>query len=167
MLRRCYFEFVLLESCSSVWGSGAECHLQLPERQVYSVARLCLDHSFLLCHRRCELGLVCCSMLIRTVIAVQRACICVYYSSTIFELRPQLIHWSLKYQGVESPNLLGLSCRPRFECGMTDRPYTQWCSQSFVASMSCVFFSFPWRKCLLGCESILWTTLFSHWGLCC
>ena len=37
----------------------------------------------------------------------------------ILELRPQLIHWSLKYQGVEPPNLKGLSCRPRFECRMT------------------------------------------------
>ena len=28
-------------------------------------------------------------------------------------------HWSLKYQGIERPNLLGLSCRLRSECGMT------------------------------------------------
>ena len=37
----------------------------------------------------------------------------------IFELRPQLIHWSSKYQGVERPNFLGLSCLLRFDCGMT------------------------------------------------
>ena len=57
---RCYFAFVLpiLEYCSPVWGSAAECHLQLLERQVYSVARLCRDHSFLsLCHRRHVAGL--------------------------------------------------------------------------------------------------------------
>ena len=35
------------------------------------------------------------------------------------ELQPQLIHCSLKYQGVERPNMLGLSCWLRFECGMT------------------------------------------------
>ena len=31
VLLRCYYEFVLpiLEYCSSVWGSAAECHLQL------------------------------------------------------------------------------------------------------------------------------------------
>ena len=29
------------------------------------------------------------------------------------------MHWSLKYQGVERPNLIGLSCRLRFECRMT------------------------------------------------
>ena len=32
----------------------------------------------------------------------------------IVELRPRLIHWSLKYQGVERPNLQGVSCRPSF-----------------------------------------------------
>ena len=48
-LFRCYFPFDLpiLEYCLSVWGSAAECHLQLFERQVYSVARLCPDQSFL------------------------------------------------------------------------------------------------------------------------
>ena len=55
LLLHCYFAFVLpiLEYCSPVWGSTAECHLQLLERQVYSVVRLCRDQSFLsLCHRR-------------------------------------------------------------------------------------------------------------------
>ena len=59
-LLRCYFTFVLpnLEYCSPVWGSAAECHLQLLERQVYWVARLCPDQSFLsLCHRRRVAGL--------------------------------------------------------------------------------------------------------------
>ena len=35
------------------------------------------------------------------------------------ELRPQLIHWSLKYQGVEHHNLQGLSYWLRLECEMT------------------------------------------------
>ena len=51
----CYYAFVLptLEYCSPVWGSDAECHFQLLERQVYSVARHCPDQTFLsLCHRR-------------------------------------------------------------------------------------------------------------------
>ena len=43
---------------SQVWGSAAECHLQLLERQVYSVARICSDQSFLsLHHRRHDAGL--------------------------------------------------------------------------------------------------------------
>ena len=29
------------------------------------------------------------------------------------------MHWGLKYEGVERPNLQGVSCRPRFECRMT------------------------------------------------
>ena len=50
---RCYYEFVLpiLQYFSLVWGSAAECHPQLLECQVYSLARLCPDQSFLLCHR--------------------------------------------------------------------------------------------------------------------
>ena len=42
----------IFEYCSPVLGSAAKCHLQLLKRQVYSVARLCPDHTFLsLCHR--------------------------------------------------------------------------------------------------------------------
>ena len=55
VLLRCYYAFVspILEYCSPVWGSAAECHLQLLERQVYSVARLGPDRILLsLCHRR-------------------------------------------------------------------------------------------------------------------
>ena len=45
VLRCCYYAFVLpiIEYSSPVWGSAAECHLQLLERQVYSVAWLCHD----------------------------------------------------------------------------------------------------------------------------
>ena len=59
VLLRCYFAFdlILLTYRSPVCGSAAECHLQLLERQVYSVARLCPDQSFLLCHRRRVAGL--------------------------------------------------------------------------------------------------------------
>ena len=54
-----YFAFVhlILEYCSPVWGSAAECHLQLLERQVYSVVKLCPHQSFLLRHRRRVAGL--------------------------------------------------------------------------------------------------------------
>ena len=50
-----YYAFVrpILEYCSQVRGSAAECHLQLLESQAYSVAGVCLDQTFLsLCHRR-------------------------------------------------------------------------------------------------------------------
>ena len=50
VLLRCYYAFVLpiLEYCSPVWESAAESHLQLLERQVYSVVRLCPHQTFLL-----------------------------------------------------------------------------------------------------------------------
>ena len=55
-LLSCYFVFVLqiLEYCSPVWGSAAECHLQLLERQVYSVYRICPNQIFLSFRRRCR-----------------------------------------------------------------------------------------------------------------
>ena len=123
MLLRCYFAFVLsiLEYCSPVLGSAAECHLQLLERQVYLVARLYPDQSFLsLCHRRRLAGL---SMLYKVNSNSNRCLFSDFHllllAFDILELRPQLIHWSLKYQGVERPYLLGHSCRLRFDCGMT------------------------------------------------
>ena len=67
-----------------------------------------------------SLGYVCCARLIRTLISVGSASIhLLLLEFDISELRPPVIHWSLKYQGVERPNLQGLSCRLRFECGMT------------------------------------------------
>ena len=105
-----------------MWGSAAECHLLLLERQVYSVAKLCSDQIFLsLYHLRRVAGL---SRLVKVNsnsnhLSVQRASNCFYARDRQFELRPQLIHWSLKYRDVQRPNLLCLSCRLRFECGMT------------------------------------------------
>ena len=67
-------------------------------------------------------------------------------------------------QGAKRPNLQSVSCMScRYECGMTVPTLCltleRWmgfrqagCSQSLVASMSCVFFSFPWRRCLWGCD---------------
>ena len=93
------------------------------ERQVYSVARLCPDQNFLsLCHRRRVAGL---SMLHKVN---SNSNYCPVSSASFYllllefdipELPPQLIRWSLKYQGVECPNLLGFSCQHRFDCGMT------------------------------------------------
>ena len=64
--RHHYVTSLLFSICSPkslsivLWcgGSAAECHLKLLKRQVYSVARLCPDQSFLsLCHRRRVAGL--------------------------------------------------------------------------------------------------------------
>ena len=62
------------------------------------------------------LDLVCSTRLIRTLITVCSARFhLLVLEFDIHELIHfiQLIHWSLKYQGVEHPNLLGLSCRLR------------------------------------------------------
>ena len=122
MLLRCYFAIVLqiLEYCWSMRGSAAECHLQLLERQMYSEATLCHDQSFLLlCHRRCIAGP---SMLYK-VNANSNDCLFSELPSLSTrvqhpELWPQLIHWRLKYQRVECPNLQGVSSKHRFECGL-------------------------------------------------
>ena len=65
-------------------------------------------------------GLVCYTRLIWTLITVCPASFhLLLLGFHISELRAQLIHWSLKYQGVERTNLLALSCRLRFECGIS------------------------------------------------
>ena len=95
VLLRCYFAFVLpiLEYCSPVRGSVAECHLQLLERHVYSVARLYPDQSLLSwCHKRnvAELS-------IRTEITVCSASFhLVLLKLDIPELLPQLIKKRVK-----------------------------------------------------------------------
>ena len=149
-------------------GSAAECHLQLLERKVFSVARLCPDQSFLwLCHRRRVAGI---SMLYNVNSNSNHFLFSELPSAPILEfdiseLRPQLIHGSLKYQGVGRPDLLCLSYRLRFECACKwpsqhcvshqNAGWVQERCQQLVDSLSCVFFSFSWRRCLWGCESNL------------
>ena len=71
VLLRCYFAFVLpiLEYCSSVWGSAAQCHLQLLERRCIR----CPGFGLIRVSCRCIIdgvlrGLVCCTRLKRTLI---------------------------------------------------------------------------------------------------
>ena len=87
---------------------------------MYSVARLCPDQSFLsLCHQRRVAGISMLYRLIRTLSLCSASFHLLLQEFDISELRPQLIHWSLKYQGVKHPNSLGLFCRLRFDWGMT------------------------------------------------
>ena len=91
-----------------MWGSAAECRLQLLECQVYSVARLFLDQSFLsLSHRGrgAELSIlykVNSNYNYSLSSELSSAAARVRYT----ELWLQLIHWSLKYQGVETTQFL-------------------------------------------------------------
>ena len=95
VLLRCYYAFVLpiLEYCSPVWGSAAECHLELLERQVYSVASCALIRAaYRYVIDVMLLGYVCSKWLIRT----------------------RITGYQLEYEvsRLECPNLQGLSCLP-------------------------------------------------------
>ena len=161
----CYFAFVLpiLKYCSPMWGSAAECHLQLLERQVYSVAMLCPDQSSCRCHRRRLAGLSILYKVIETLITVCSASFdLLLLEFDKHELRPQLIHWSLKYQGVVHHNLQGLSYWLRLECEMTFPTLClileRWIGsrvQSTVGSFPELCFLFPWHRCLCRSESNL------------
>ena len=145
------------------------------ESQVYSVARLCLDQSFLsLCHRRRVAGLC----MLYKVNAISNHCLLSDLSSASTRVRQARASAAahpleLKYQVVKRPNLQCVSCRPRFEYGMPfpslcmtqyNPGWVQGCSQPLVASLSSVFFSLPWRSFWYGCESNLQTTLFFQLG---
>ena len=117
VLLRCYYSYVLqmTEYCTTVWGSAAECHFQLLVRQVYSVASHYPDHSFFsLCYRRHVAGL----WMLYKVTVCSANFHPLLQELDILELRQQLIHWRLKYQGIERPKLHSVSRRARFEYGM-------------------------------------------------
>ena len=71
---------------------------------------MCLD---------CITGLCCSTRSIQTLITVCRVSFHLLLPEfDISKLRLHLIHWSLKYAGVEHPNVQGVSCWPRLECRM-------------------------------------------------
>ena len=122
VLLRCHFTFLLpiFVYCSPVWGSAAEYQLF---RCIRWKLRLCPDLSFLsLCHRRHVAGL---SMLYKVNLNSNHCLFSEFPSASTrvgnTTLWLEVIRWSLKYHGVERPYLLGISCRLRFECGMTFR----------------------------------------------
>ena len=105
VLLRCYFAFVL-----PVLRCGVSCWMSPSAPWTPGVlgGQLCPNQSFLsLCHRRREAGL---SMLYKINSNSNHCLSASFYllllEFDIPELQPQLIHWSLKYQGVERPNLL-------------------------------------------------------------
>ena len=165
LLRR-YYAFVLpiLNYCSPVWGSAAECQLQLLERLVYSVARLCADHCFLsLCHRHHVAGLC---MLYKDNSNSNH---CLFSelpsaSTRLRHTRPAAAAHPLEFKvsRCRTSQLQGVSWRPRFECGMTFPTLCLipevWMGSSLQSTICCFpefcfSFSFPWRRCLWGCES--------------
>ena len=136
-----------------------------------SVARLCPDHSFLsLCHRRCVAGL---SMLYK-VNSNSNDCLFSELpsaSTRVRHTRPAATH-SLKFEVSRcrmskfARCFLPAQVRIRHEL-----PYTVFDTgrlDGFKGTVNqYVFFSFPWRRCLWGCEAIYKQLCFSHLGLCC
>ena len=175
MLLLCHFSFnlAILEYCSPLLGQPFNITLSF-------LSARCIRAGFDPIRVSCRvidlvwLGLVCCARLIRSLITVCPASFhLLLLEFDILVLWQQLNHWRLKYQGVEPPNLLGISCRLRFECGITFltlfftpvRWMVQVCSQLLVASLSCVFF-LPWRRCTSVAKAIYKQLCFSL-GPCC
>ena len=159
VLLRCYFAFVLpiLEYCSPVSGSAAE---------ISSLSARCIRWPGLIPNRvSCRaidvmfLGWAFSIRLIRTLITLCSAgfhLLLPEFDNS--ELRSQLIHWSLKYQGVERPNLLGLSCRLRFECGMTFPAHTVFDTRTMDE------FKVPVNRWLL--RGVVFSSVFLGAGVC-
>ena len=81
------------------------------------------------------LGLVCYTRLIGTLITVSSTSFyLLLLEFDILYLRPQLIHWSLKYQGVERPNVHCLSCQAQVRpCLIPER----WMGSRVQSTVSC------------------------------
>ena len=122
VLLRCYYSFLLpiLEYCSPIvgvscwmspsasWEPGVLGGQSLPWSEFLVVVL----------STTCWLAMYC-TRLIRTRITVSSASFRLLLPEfDIPELRLRLIHWSLKYEGVERPNFQSIFCRPRFECRM-------------------------------------------------
>ena len=110
------------------------------------------------------LGLLCCTRFIRTLITGCSASFHLLLREFhILELRPLLIHWSLKYQSVERPNLLGLTSRLTFEYGMTFPSLcltpVRWMGSMVQSTVGCFselcFLQFSVVQVLVGCDSNL------------
>ena len=158
LLLRCYFTFVhpILEYCSPVWRSAAERHLQLLERQVYSVARLCPDQSFLsLCLRRRVAGF---SMLYK-VNSNSNHCLFSELPSASTRVRHTRAH-QLEFEVSRCrTSQFARSFLPAQVRMWNDLPFTVLDSgtlDGFKGPVNrCELYIFPWRRCLWGCESNL------------
>ena len=179
VLLRCYYAFVssILEYCSPMWGSDDECHLRLLERQMYSVARLCHDQSFLsLCHRRHVVGLC----MLYKVNSNSNQCLFSEHPSASTELRhTRAAATSHPLEFEES--MCWTSNFKVFPGGPGS--YVEWPSlhvtwhlnfgwvygsnQPLLAAPSCVF-QFFCGVGVCGVEKAMYKEyIFSHWGLCC
>ena len=180
VLLRYFLAFILpiLEYCYPVWGSAAECHLQLLERKLYLVARLCTDQSFLLCHRRNAAGL---SMLYKVNSNSNHSLFSELRSASarVRHTRAVAAAHPLEFD-VSRCRTSPIYSRSRLEYGITvlycvwyrNAGWVQWCSHPLVSSLSCVYFSFPVAQVLAGLRKqpaliLILQLCCSHLGLCC
>ena len=122
------------------------------------------------------LGLVCCRRFIQTLITVCSSSFhLLLLESDIPELRPQLVHWSLNYQGVERSNLLGLSCRLWFDCAMTfptlcltpERGMGSRVQSTFGCYPELCFLQFSVAKVLVALRKQFTNFVFPTWACAC
>ena len=94
--------------------SSARC-IRWPSFALITVSCCCIIDVMLL-------GYLCCTRFIQTWITVCSLCFDLLLPEfVISELWPQLIHWSLRCQDVECPNLQGVSLKPKIRNNL---PYT-------------------------------------------
>ena len=120
VLLRCYAAFVLpiLEYCSPVWRSVAVSFSILSKRCIRWSGFVPIRVSCRCVIDVVRLDLVCCTRLIRTLITLCSASFELFLLE-FDSLRPQLIHWCLKYQGRTSQFARPFLPALRFECGIT------------------------------------------------
>ena len=174
VLLHCYYVFVLqiLEHCSLMWGSTADCHCQLLGHHL-SRRVLCTSLHFSQALTRSEFLVIVWPMYCGwTVYAVQgyfeQESLFVQWVSKSFYHCPAYTSCccisSIRVRNIEVKNILICNIWPK-------RPgsYVEWpsrlsiwhrivgivsrSSQPLVASPRCIFFSFPWCWCLWGCGS--------------
>ena len=119
VLLRCYYSFVfpIIEFCSSAWGPAAECHLQLLERQVYSVARLCLIG--LPCHCVIDVMLLHCIYCTRLNLTLIIVCsVSLHLLLSEFDML-ELRVLEFEVSRCRTSQFAGISCRQRLVCEMS------------------------------------------------
>ena len=145
---------------------------------MYSVARLCPDHSFLSLHHRCRLAGL---SILYKINANSNHCLFSELPSTSTrvrhtELGPQLIHWNLKCQSVEPPYLKRCFMPAQVQM-WNDLPYTVLGTGTLddsreQSTVGCFpelcFLQFSVVQVLAGVAKAIYKKLcFSYLGLCC
>ena len=179
VLLHCYCAFVLpiLEYSSRVWGQVLKVTFSFSSTRCIQRIGAPIRVSCCCVIDVALVGWACCTRLIRTRITVCSVSLHqLQLEFDILKLQPQLIHWCLKYQCKEHPNLQGVSCQSWFECGMTFPMLCLtpecWMGSMVQSTIGCFpklcFLLFSVVQVLVGLWKQFYKQLcFSHLGLCC